>query len=87
MYCNLWIVYVLDIRVLILSSFVIEFFVQLKFSKHEYSFKENSGLVKITLVLSKPLSSGFDITIISAALTPTFSNKGEYISKYAIYVH
>ena len=72
-------------------SFFTETYATLKFSKDEYSFKENSGSAKIALVLSKPLSSGFDITIISAALTTTFSDKGEYMHickyKYVMYVH
>ena len=72
-----------------MSQFVIEFYAKLRFSQTKYSFKENSGSAKITLVLSKPLSSGFDITMISAALTPTLTNKGEhiimYIRKYLLY--
>ena len=60
---------------LILSLFVIEFYVKLGFSERNYSFKESSGSANIILVLSKPLSSGFNLTIVSAPLT---SDKGEY---------
>ena len=59
--------------------FVTEFYAKLRFGEHNYSFKESSGLANITLVLSKPVSSGFNLTIISASLTQTLSDKGEDI--------
>ena len=57
--------------------FVTEFYAKLRFSEQNYIFKESSGLAKITLVLSKPVSSSFNLTIISASLTPTLSDEGE----------
>ena len=60
---------------MLILSFDIEFYVKLGFSERNYSFKESSVPAKVTLVLSKPLSSGFNLTIVSAAL---ISDKGEY---------
>ena len=57
--------------------FVTEFYAKLRFGKRNFIFKESSGLAKIILVLSKPVSSSFKLTIISASLTHTLSNKGE----------
>ena len=66
--------------------FVTEFYAKLRFGEHYFIFKESSGLAKITLVLSRPVSSSFKLTIISASLTHTLSNKGEDMHKYVIYV-
>ena len=56
--------------------FVIELYTELKFSANKYSFKENSGSATIVLILSKPVLSGFYLTITSTALT---SDKSKYI--------
>ena len=63
-------------------SFVAEFYVKLNFSESKYSFEENSGSAKITLILSEPFSSSFNLSIISAAITPTVTDKGECVCKY-----
>ena len=61
-------------------SFVAEFYVKLNFIESKYSFEENSGSAKITLILSEPFSSSFNLSIISAAITVT--DKGECVCKY-----
>lgn len=60
-------------------SFVAEFYVKLNFSKSSYSFEENKGSAKITLILSKAYPSSFNLLIISAALIPTLTEKGECV--------
>ena len=59
--------------------FVKEFYAKLRFGNRNYIFNESSGLANITLVLSKPVSSSFNLTIISASLIYSLSDKGEVI--------
>ena len=76
----------MDICAVCMLLFVTEFYAKLRFGKPNYIFNESSGLANIILVLSKPVSSSFSLTIVSAILTQTLSDKGEYIMhKYVIY--